>query len=535
MSVASKLDNGQQQRGATVEFRTPSPSRQRPQDAPASDIEGNTPSTDSSKTATENITTDSEGNTVIPPHSFLAYARRVRSFSSPLKLNKSRYLLTFTDADVAQQWWKLMQQEYPETVRESSQLFSFKSDQVPSKAWENPRFTHLKTKWTYRVLEGNTAVQEKQHNGMRPNKRASLSRMMSTPSLRTIGERQPSPDKSRHDSSMEDPFLVAPTAPARDGVDLLELNRTLDRIMMMMNETNLRINALAQKQQTYAEALDRLQLATEGNATQISSLTTQQQAGAISTRNMRSSIEQNASQLRVVLDTQSNQLSETEAMQRGLQETAGQVELVANTQRASAEDVKTTRSTVERTAEQIQTILDQQRESDAKLDALQSTLEHNAALAKSQASRMQTPVPSAGAVQKLQVAVEAQSAQFTNLFSEQKASGKKQSKSQLIMDQITAEQKGIVERVEHLQGTSDHNAIMAKQHSENLQARMDRRFAKLEQQATITQIANAEQQQAMMKTCQHILDTLETRLCDHDVVPPPRKTNRKVIGFVYEK
>ncbi|KAF2719532.1 hypothetical protein K431DRAFT_305129 [Polychaeton citri CBS 116435] len=74
---------------------------------------------------------------------FFAYARRTDHNTF------SRYMLTFADRDTAEDWWKLVQTEYPDSVRSNPQLFSFTGDGRPSQIWENKKFDHLKTKWLY--------------------------------------------------------------------------------------------------------------------------------------------------------------------------------------------------------------------------------------------------------------------------------------------------------------------------------------------------------------------------------------------------
>lgn len=73
---------------------------------------------------------------------FYAYARRGDDL-------KSRYLLTFASAGVANEWWLLVQAHFPGTTRPGPQLFSFRDPDLLSKAWKHERFAHLKTKWLY--------------------------------------------------------------------------------------------------------------------------------------------------------------------------------------------------------------------------------------------------------------------------------------------------------------------------------------------------------------------------------------------------
>ena len=66
------------------------------------------------------------------------------------KYSESRYLLTFSSAEICKEWWTLIQSEYPDQgTRNGPQLFSFKEDNFPSKPSTNKKFEHLNTKWFY--------------------------------------------------------------------------------------------------------------------------------------------------------------------------------------------------------------------------------------------------------------------------------------------------------------------------------------------------------------------------------------------------
>lgn len=62
---------------------------------------------------------------------------------------KSRYLLTFASATVANEWWLHVQHNFPDSSRPGPQLFSFKTDDLLAKAWRHPALEHLKSKWMY--------------------------------------------------------------------------------------------------------------------------------------------------------------------------------------------------------------------------------------------------------------------------------------------------------------------------------------------------------------------------------------------------
>ncbi|KAK3111205.1 hypothetical protein LTR53_013778 [Teratosphaeriaceae sp. CCFEE 6253] len=72
---------------------------------------------------------------------FYAYARRGDDL---------RYLLTFASASTANDWFSLLQTNFPDTSRPGQQLFSFTNPpDLLQKAWKHPAFAHLKSKWMY--------------------------------------------------------------------------------------------------------------------------------------------------------------------------------------------------------------------------------------------------------------------------------------------------------------------------------------------------------------------------------------------------
>lgn len=75
---------------------------------------------------------------------FYAYARRTDHDKF------SRYILIFETADVADEWWSLVEQEYPDAAaRNGPQLFTFSGDDFPAKPAASKQFAHLKTRWLY--------------------------------------------------------------------------------------------------------------------------------------------------------------------------------------------------------------------------------------------------------------------------------------------------------------------------------------------------------------------------------------------------
>ncbi len=58
-------------------------------------------------------------------------------------------MLTFASAYVANEWWLLVEKNFPDSSRPGPQLFQFKTDDLLAKAWRHPSFAHLKSKWMY--------------------------------------------------------------------------------------------------------------------------------------------------------------------------------------------------------------------------------------------------------------------------------------------------------------------------------------------------------------------------------------------------
>ncbi|TKX24414.1 hypothetical protein C1H76_3361 [Elsinoe australis] len=527
----------------------------------SADKEPTPPSSETITSKRDSFLTTSDGDTVAPIHPFLAYARRVRSFSSPLKLNRARYLLTFVDAEVAQEWWKLMQEEFPDSVRESSQLFSFKSDRVPARAWDNPRFAHLKDKWTYRQLDDK---ENQNHTGDEPptlkrvGKRGSLMRMLSTPSLGTIGE-GPQAKGVMYNSPPrieDDPFVV-PTPPrtTENAIDVLELNRTLDRMQMMMNQTNMRIDALAERQQMYAESFDRLQQALESTMMQMQSWTTQYTAGGISTKNMRSAIETNASHVKTVLERQANDTDRMEKMHDRIgkmddtvsklddrmEDGFRRLDGLAETQRVSLLEIQDTKSATKQTAERVQTMLERQHAGDEKLDAIMSSLDQTK---RPPSSKSSTPTPSAGSIQRLQTAIEQQSTQLTGLISSQKASNKIVSKMQASIDRIPATDEATNKRIQDVQEARAKEEATSNQRIQDMQAAHAKEMKDLRREMRKLMDTRLEKMQtAQNEHYDRMVKALASRpsqvnhivQCDHDVAPPPRKMNKELAGYWYKK
>ncbi|KAJ9629851.1 hypothetical protein H2203_002233 [Taxawa tesnikishii (nom. ined.)] len=512
----------------------------------AAPLSPRTPSYSSTKadSAHASFSTDSDGNTVAPPHPFLAYGRRVRSFSSTLKLNKARYLLTFVDNETAQEWWELMKKEYPDSIRESPQLFSFKSDKVPGRAWENPRFAHLRDKWTYRQLEegekdGPTGGKEKKgFLGRRPT----LAKAPSMPTLRTIGEG--TIDTPAKGTEVEDPFAtkedVVPNSVPRT-MQFTGLSNVLDRIQSMMETTQTQISALAREQRDSAERLQRLQNTVEQNASQVKALMDQQQAGVLSTERMKSSIEQNTTHIRSLMERTDASSEETSSLQALVEETSTHVRTLAGNQAAHAQD---TSSAISALAAQMSQLADHQHATNARAEQLANTLAQNTSHITTLLERP-SPQPqpsqgiaSAGGVAKLQSAIEANSTHLKTLIEGQKSSTKQFSKLHAALTTPSPPTEGKTERQKPapdweqvVKATREQQMQVAERLKEGQEALVERMERAMQQQAAQMR----EEREGFLRAVEALVAKGAAGECRHDVLPPPRKVNRKLVGYVYSR
>ncbi|KAI4759866.1 hypothetical protein E4T44_14682, partial [Aureobasidium sp. EXF-8845] len=203
-----------------------------------------------------------------PTLPFLAYGRRRSSFISPFQINKARYLLSFADAETAHEWWTLMQSEYPDTLRESPNLFSFKSDRTPIKAWGNPKFAHLSDKWSYRQTDGKDDKVSHQQQ-VSSHRRVSSTR---TPLMPTLNEGHVFGALERLER-LEDPFTPA----GASNVEFAQLNLASDHIQKSVSQSTIQLDALLEGQQASARGFQKLSGTIERMTQQMEALARRQQ------------------------------------------------------------------------------------------------------------------------------------------------------------------------------------------------------------------------------------------------------------------
>ncbi|GAB7352758.1 hypothetical protein MBLNU459_g3107t1 [Dothideomycetes sp. NU459] len=455
---------------------------------------------DSNHVRKASFATDSSGDTTIPPRPFLAYARRVRSFSSPFQLNKSRYLLTFVDADAAQEWWRLMQVEYPDSVRESPQLFSFKGDKVPGKAWDNPKFAHLRDKWSYRLDDESTkATRDKVGNASNAHvKRGSIGRTPSMPTLR---------EDVNGSGRMEDPFSPSSSAAAVNKSDFAQLNITSDRIHKCVSQTGAQVDALLEGQQANAKGMQKLQATLERMSQEIETLVQRQQAheqamhGAM--HGVTYLLEDNASNVKAVSERPQHEIPSEDGWQKLQDEVAqntAHLETLVNSQQTAVKSIKGMETALEKKApdtsstESLQRIKEEIAQNSAQLEDLakgQKTAKKSMKDLQAAFEQSKPEPPSAASLQRIEDELAQNSAKLSSLAEGQTTAKNSMHDLQTAFEQTKPESLS-AQDLQRLQGEVTQNSTylkaltdgqrIAKKSMAKLQLSLDQQQAQQQQQ-----------------------------------------------------
>ncbi|KAL1610706.1 hypothetical protein SLS60_002376 [Paraconiothyrium brasiliense] len=213
---------------------------------------------------------------------FYAYAQKSDYAQS------APYILTFASALIAEQWWSLVQREYPDSTRPGPQLFILKGDDMQEQIQDNPRFYDLRNSWFYTPSDGATAPIPLQDYRGNP----------------VTAPAPPTEKEEKTDSG---------------GFDLTGLEATLEKMTAMITENTNSIRALSVAQST---GLQTMQEINESTSTQIKALADNQAA-------LQAIVDQNASHYIALSNSTFNTQS---TMQNVLQSNAKQIEGLAEGQ-----------------------------------------------------------------------------------------------------------------------------------------------------------------------------------------------------------
>ncbi|KAG9958224.1 hypothetical protein KCU61_g8544, partial [Aureobasidium melanogenum] len=513
-----------------------------------------------------------------PTLPYLAYGRRRSSFISPFQINKARYLLSFADAETAQEWWTLMQSEYPDTLRESPNLFSFKNDRTPIKAWENPKFAHLRDKWSYRQTDG------KDDKTSHPQLVSSHRRVSSarTPLMPTLSEGHVFGGFER----LEDPFTPA----GASNMEFAQLNLASDYIQKSVSQSTLQLDALLEGQQASARGFQKLSATIERMTLQMEALARRQQDHEIVLReltaaatannaasdvqyrhqqaaalqSLQSVIEETCSRVQElylkppptpgpnheILHELQEEVSQTSTLLRDLYNRPlpdndhSQSESFQKLQKQLLQNTKAIRALTDRPepASNTETLKKLHKEASQTTAILRGITDRLAA------TEAPAPIaaPNADLFNQLQRDLTKNTTLLQTIASNQETSSKQLSTLKSTLDTTISNQKLLTTQLkqthtlaETTQASITHLSSAQDTRFTALEAKMDKQMQQMKKNFS----AQLDKQQEVFKgQLDEILGAVRGRNmvrsaeCGHgEVLPPPKKIGRRVIGYVYEK
>ncbi|KAG9839943.1 hypothetical protein KCU98_g5438, partial [Aureobasidium melanogenum] len=512
-----------------------------------------------------------------PTLPYLAYGRRRSSFISPFQINKARYLLSFADAETAQEWWTLMQSEYPDTLRESPNLFSFKNDRTPIKAWENPKFAHLRDRWSYRQTDGKDDKTSHQQL-VSSHRRVSSAR---TPLMPTLSEGHVFGGFER----LEDPFTPA----GASNMEFAQLNLASDHIQKSVSQSTLQLDALLEGQQASARGFQKLSATIERMTLQMEALARRQQDHEIVLReltaaatannaasdvqyrhqqaaalqSLQSVIEETCSRVQElylkppptpgpnheILHELQEEVSQTSTLLRDLynrpmpDNDPSQSETLEKLQKQLLQNTKAIRALTDRPepVSNTETLRKLQKEASQTTAILRGITDRLAAT--------ETPAPIApntDVLNQLQKDMINNTTLLQTIASNQEASGKQLSTLKSTLDTTFSNQKLLATQLkqthalaETTQASITHLSSVQDTRFSAFEAKMDKQMQQMKRNFS----AQLDKQQEVFKgQLDEILGAVRGRNvvksaeCGHgEVLPPPKKLGRRIVGYVYEK
>ncbi|KAG9655452.1 hypothetical protein KCU64_g6528, partial [Aureobasidium melanogenum] len=513
-----------------------------------------------------------------PTLPYLAYGRRRSSFISPFQINKARYLLSFADAETAQEWWTLMQSEYPDTLRESPNLFSFKNDRTPIKAWENPKFAHLRDKWSYRQTDGKDDKTSHQQL-VSSHRRVPSAR---TPLMPTLSEGHVFGGFER----LEDPFTPA----GASNMESAQLNLASDYIQKSVSQSTLQLDALLEGQQASARGFQKLSATIERMTLQMEALARRQQDHEIVLReltaaatannaasdvqyrhqqaaalqSLQSVIEETCSRVQElylkppptpgpnheILHELQEEVSQTSTLLRDLYNRPlpdndhSQSESFQKLQKQLSQNTKAIRALTDRPepASNTETLKKLHKEASQTTAILRGITDRLAAT--------EAPAPiaalNADLFNQLQRDLTKNTTLLQTIASNQETSSKQLSTLKSTLDTTISNQKLLTTQLkqthtlaETTQASITHLSSAQDTRFTALEAKMDKQMQQMKKNFS----AQLDKQQEVFKgQLDEILGAVRGRNmvrsaeCGHgEVLPPPKKIGRRVIGYVYEK
>lgn len=338
---------------------------------------------------------------------------------------------------------------------------------------------------------------------------------------------------------------------------------------MIMNHTSVRLDALCDKQQAFTESFDKLKAAVD---IKTSPSLTNRQASESSDLSTPQSIDNDPTRIPSAASGQPYQASEARRLKRlswasGDRNHRRSIDIQTNQY-----DLRSIRSAVERSNEQMQHLSQRQRFAAERVADLNTTTEMSqpdVAGLPARAVKGSDSNFTLAMMERLQAVADGHHVNMTDLVSDSKSVNTPGQKQQALTEQVSADLESLKEKLEALEASSLIEADLLRRNREFDESHMhalqttleeikkstmqnggrvsnkksEKSSAKLEAQFSRLQAENAHQQQTMLSMCSKMMEMMQTQQrrmdklvwCNHDVAPPPRKMNRKVVGYVYSR
>ena len=247
---------------------------------------------------------------------FYAYAHQTNDWLA------TRYLLTFANAGIAQEWWEgVFEMLSDKANRHGAQLFSFEGENVLYSIWTNKKLSHLKMKWFYSKFGDDipqVVIPLQEENGdlvVAPSDSAPTADV-DTPKVNgvpALGESIESSSITRAIDSLQNIVkqnatqITALTMHVTNSHEYSERNKTeeifeaLEQMQRVVQQNNVQIESLSSSQtqplraQTTDPALEELQKLIEIQSAQLEKLITREEKAQ---KKLQRLLEQNLSSMK---------------------------------------------------------------------------------------------------------------------------------------------------------------------------------------------------------------------------------------------
>lgn len=225
------------------------------------------------------------------------------------------------------------------------------------------------------------------------------------------------------------------------------------------------------------------------------------------------------------------QLSITsDRIHRSVSQTKSNMDALLEGQQANAKGMQKVQTTMDQMLHQVNVLDKRQQCHEEAMATMQSAIEESAIEQSASGS-------DADHSSTLHAEVSENSAHLKTLLDSHKTAKKSIQKMQSTLDQQAASQKALAEQMEAIYAANVAIQASIKRMNDNQDARFEKLLLAFDRHTTRTHEVMASQQDTLKATRNDIMGAIQDRAsaCNHDVLPPPRKVNRKLVGYVYSR